>query len=186
MVGQLSKNNKGFSLIEILVVIAIIGILTSILVVNYNEARENSRDKIRKSDLKSLQLAIELYKSQNGQYPAMGCGTPGTHWAGSGPHSASWGASCDVYIAGLVPDYIGKLPADPSRESEDNTGYIYTTDAGRTSYKLLAHQSVESNFITSFADEFARCPSLGGSCTNLTDPWVRATYAIYSVGAEQW
>ena len=183
MFRPFAKKSQGFSLIEILVVISIVGILTSILVVNYNQARQNSRDKIRMSDLKSLQLAIELYKSQNGTYPTQGCGS-GSQWAGPGPYDQSWGASCENYILGLVPDYIGKLPRDPSREDEMNTGYLYRSDGN--SYKLLAHQSVESSFITSFADEFARCPALGGGCTNLSDLWVRATYGVYSAGAEQW
>lgn len=180
-----SKNTHGFSLMEILVVIAIVGILTSILVVNYNQARQSSRDKIRQSDLKALQLAIELYRSQNGTYPAQGCGTPGAQWAGPGPHSASWGASCPEYIIGLVPDYIAKLPTDPSRENEDNVGYIYITDPSRSVYKLMAHRSVESNFVTSFANEFSRCPNV--TLPNCPDVESNENiYAVYSLGAEGW
>ncbi len=175
-----TKSRKGFTLIEVLIVVAIIGILTAILVVNYNEARKNSRDKVRKSDLKSLQLALELYKAQNGQYPAAGCGAPA--WAGPGPHSASWGTSCDEYIVGLVPEYLPALPRDPNQENTDNVGYIYMSNG--SSYKALVHRSVESARITSFDDEFSRCPRSGPNC-----PSVAANdtiYAVYSAGAEDW
>ncbi len=177
-----SDKRKGFTLIEVLIVVAIIGILTAILVANYNEARKNSRDKVRKSDLKSLQLAIELYKAQHGQYPAQGCGTPGSNWAGPGLHSAGWGASCATYITGLAPEYIPALPTDPNQEEIDNTGMLYMTDATRQSYKVLLHYSVESNFVTSYSDEFARCPRSCGSCTTLQNN----VYAVYSAGAECW
>lgn len=173
---------RGFTLIEVLIVVAIIGILTAILVANYNDARKNSRDKIRKSDLKTLQLSLELYKAQNGQYPSQGCGTNGSQWAGPGPHSAGWGASCEQYINGLVPDYIPVLPEDPNQEDIDNTGMLYMTDASRQSYKVLVHMSVESNLVTTFSDEFSRWPS--ASCGQ-TSPQSNV-YAVYSAGAECW
>ncbi len=174
-----SREKKGFTLIEVLIVVAIIGILTAILVANYNDARKNSRDKIRKSDLKSLQLAIELYKAQYGQYPAQGCGTPGASWAGPGSHPA-WGATCDTYIAGLVPDFVPALPRDPNQELENGLGYLYMTNNTRTSYKVLVHGSVESHTITSVNDEFARYPASCGGTIQAN------SYAVYSAGAECW
>ncbi len=170
-----SKHKRGFTLIEVLVVVSIIGILTAILVANYNDARKNSRDKIRKSDLKSLQLAIELYKAQNGSYPSAGCSRGAGIWTGP---SASYG-SCTEYIANLVPSFIPALPQNPS---PTGTGYLYRTDG--SSYKILILDSVESNLVTSFGDEFARCPSQTGSCTSLAA--IANTYAVYSAGAEGW
>lgn len=65
------KKNKGFTLIELLVVIAIIGILSSVVLASLNSAREKSRDAKRVSDIKQLQLALELYFDTNGEYPAL-------------------------------------------------------------------------------------------------------------------
>jgi prepilin-type N-terminal cleavage/methylation domain-containing protein len=175
---------KGFSLIELLVVISIIGILVAILVLNFDEARKHSRDSVRKSDLQALQLAIELYKSQNGVYPARGCGAT-TGWVGPGPNP--WGPNCSEYIAGLVPDYIAALPTDPNQEQDSGKGYLYTTDATGSLYKVVVHKSVESDLITSFADQFARCPkscgpvTSGGICNTAPQTDV---YAVYSPGAE--
>ncbi len=60
---------KGFTLIELLVVIAIIGILSSVVLASLNSAREKSRDAKRVSDIKQLQLALELYFDTNSEYP---------------------------------------------------------------------------------------------------------------------
>lgn len=59
------KNQKGFTLIELLVVIAIIGLLSTLAVVSLNGARSKARDARRTSDLRALQSAIELYKSDS-------------------------------------------------------------------------------------------------------------------------
>lgn len=65
------KRNKGFTLIELLVVIAIIGILSSVVLASLNSARKKSRDARRISDLKQIQLALEMYADANsGNYPA--------------------------------------------------------------------------------------------------------------------
>ena len=59
------KSTKGFTLIELLVVIAIIGILSSVVLASLNSARKKGRDARRVSDLKQLQLALELYYDAN-------------------------------------------------------------------------------------------------------------------------
>ena len=59
---------RGFTLIELLVVIAIIGILSSIVLASLNSARQKGRDARRVSDIKQLQLALELYYDAKGQY----------------------------------------------------------------------------------------------------------------------
>ena len=174
---------KGFTLIEVMVVISIIGILVSILVLSFDQARKHSRDSARKAALKQLQLAIETYKAQNGVYPPQGCGTVGTQWAGPGPISASWGASCSQYITGVTPDFIAVLPTDPNQENVDNVGMLYRTDATQQAYKLLSHADVETDYVTSFSDEFARCPSAVGACAASLQNNV---YAVYSKGAESW
>ena len=58
---------KGFSLIELLVVIAIIGLLSTMAVLSFNNARVKARDVKRMADIKSIQSAIEIYKTQSPQ-----------------------------------------------------------------------------------------------------------------------
>lgn len=66
------SNQKGFTLIELLVVIAIIGLLSTLAVVSLNNARAKSRDARRMSDVKQIQTALELYFTDNSQYPPTG------------------------------------------------------------------------------------------------------------------
>lgn len=90
------NRKKGFTLIELLVVIAIIGILSSVVLASLNSAREKSRDARRVSDIKQIQLALELFADSNSsEYPDT--------------------------IAGLVTTYIGVEPKDPSTQ----VGYAY-------------------------------------------------------------
>ena len=60
---------QGFTIIELLVVIAIIGILSTLVVVALQSARQSARDAKRISDIKQMQLALELYYNTRGEYP---------------------------------------------------------------------------------------------------------------------
>ncbi len=64
------KKQRGFTLIELLVVIAIIGILSTIVMVSLNTARSKARDSRRFSDIRQIQLALQLYFDKNAAYPA--------------------------------------------------------------------------------------------------------------------
>ncbi len=66
------KVDEGFTLIELLVVIVIISILSSILIVAINprEQIDKAHDAQRLSDMRNIQLALDLYLLENGQYPA--------------------------------------------------------------------------------------------------------------------
>jgi len=96
--AYMSKNSKeasrGFTLIELLVVIAIIGILSSVVLASLNTARKKGRDARRISDLKQIQLALELYydSSDDGSYPA---------------------GTMEDLEGELNPDYISVIPEDP-------------------------------------------------------------------------
>ncbi len=78
----------GFTLIELLTVIAIIGILASIVLVSVSGAEAKGRDAKRISDIRTIQLALEEYYSDNGFYPTL--------------------------LSSLVPTYLPAMPGDPS------------------------------------------------------------------------
>ena len=68
--GEIVKNKKGFTLIELMIVIAIIAILAAILVPNFLKARAQGQLAACESNIKNLATALEMYATDNtGTYP---------------------------------------------------------------------------------------------------------------------
>lgn len=104
----MSRKKNGFTLLELLVVIAILATLSALVVPNFMGARERARDTQRKSDLRQIQKALELYKmDQNPPVYPTALPTPGDLW--NDPNT------------GVT--YMNKFPADPLVSSDD---YEYT------------------------------------------------------------
>lgn len=66
----MKKNNFGFTLIELMIVLGIIGIILSLTVISLGNVKTNSRDMKRVSDVKQIQTALEMYRANEGNYPA--------------------------------------------------------------------------------------------------------------------
>jgi len=113
------KKNKGFTLIELLVVIAIIAVLASIVLVSLNTARIKGRDTRRIADIKSLQVAMEMYFDKNGKYPS----------PASDDATGAEGALDLLKTGGL----IAAIPKDPG------TGAYYKYSADSTSAATKYH-----------------------------------------------
>ncbi|MDD2483188.1 MAG: type II secretion system protein [Candidatus Shapirobacteria bacterium] len=69
LIKQQNKNILGFSLIELLVVISIIGVLSAVLVANFMGMRERARDAQKIQDLGAIKNALRLYYNDNQSYP---------------------------------------------------------------------------------------------------------------------
>lgn len=63
-------NQKGFTIIELLVIIVIIGILVALALPQLFAAQARGRDTDRKNELKNAQQKLETYFNDNGSYPA--------------------------------------------------------------------------------------------------------------------
>ena len=70
LIGYYAKPQPGFTLIELMVVISIIGLLASIILVSLNTARAKSRDARRVADVRQVMNALELFYNDNKGYPA--------------------------------------------------------------------------------------------------------------------
>lgn len=110
------KLEKGFTLIELMVTIAIIGILAGIVVVSVGTVRENARDTRRKSDLDQLRKAIEIYYSEKDVYP-----TTGGNWV-------ILNGVDDPLTPKLVPKFIELMPEDPKGTNQLPFVYKYASD----------------------------------------------------------
>lgn len=129
--------SQGFSLIELLVVISIIGILSTLVMANLNSARERGRDVQRKSDLRNIQTALRLYYNDKAGYPQ--------------PQVLpDWGSQ---WTDGSVV-YMNILPADPL--ADQSYRYIWTDSETYTLSACLENKSDEKGQITQDTDW---CPS---------------------------
>lgn len=81
---RLLHNQAGFSLLELLVVISIIGILIAVSVAGFSTAQSRSRDARRRSDVKAIQNAMEQFFAENTTYTG-GCAALGTYIQGGLP-----------------------------------------------------------------------------------------------------
>ncbi|MEM1090621.1 MAG: type II secretion system major pseudopilin GspG [Pseudomonadota bacterium] len=98
------RKNRGFTLIEILVVVVIIGILSSVVVLNLGGVTDDARRQAALTDIRTLEQALEIYKLNNTFYP-----------------STQQGLQALVSAPGGYPEprnykqggYLKRLPKDP-------------------------------------------------------------------------
>lgn len=164
---------NGFTLIELLVVMAILGILATVALTSFASAQARSRDSKRKSDLKQIATALELYYSDYATYPSpdsgkiLGCPSAGT------PLTCDWGVdgSRSEFTDGKTT-YMKIVPKDPS-------GYNYyyrtvTVGSDRQGFQLFAH--LENTQDQALITPAYSCTGQANSCNfAITSPNVTAT-----------
>lgn len=123
-----SNSSTGFTLIEVLVVIAIIAILAGTVMANVASSRIKARDARRLDDMHKIQPALEAYYNDCGQYPpaldltaADGCPDPIT-----------------------LKDYMPAIPMDPL-----GAAYTYVMDPDNDTYTLTFTLETTSERFTS-------------------------------------
>ena len=72
------RNHTGFTLVELVIVITILGILAGVVLFALSGTTTTAAQAACKADAKSVETALESYKSQNGAYPTPGTGDPST------------------------------------------------------------------------------------------------------------
>jgi len=134
------KAQSGFTLLELLVVLAIIGLLASVVIIATQSARSKARDAKRAGDVRQIMNAMEQYHIANNVYP-----TGTLSILSFGP-----GTNIDNPLAldsapNFVPQYIAFLPVSPLPADggcSPNTGlgnnnYWYSVADDGSSYNLV-------------------------------------------------
>lgn len=125
---------RGFTLIEIMLVIALLGILVVAGFGAFTSSLARGRDAKRKGDLNQITKALGMYYNDAGRYPdatngaIVGC-VPA---AGGAAQVCAWGSV--FQNANTATVYMAQLPTDPS----SGKSYFYYAPAGGSSYYLLA------------------------------------------------
>ncbi len=122
----LPTGRQGFTLVELLIVVGIIGLLSSVTLVGLGSFRARGRDARRVADLREVQNALELYYTQSQAYPpTTGSTADGTSWRSM--VTAITGASVGV----------SSLPTTAPAPAP-NAIYNYGSPSGNQSYVLQA------------------------------------------------
>jgi prepilin-type N-terminal cleavage/methylation domain-containing protein len=107
------KGIKGFTLIELMIVIAIIAILAAILIPNFIRAREEAQYSACESNEKNIATAVSMYSTDyNGDYPDLGA-------AGSAFNT----------LSEMTPSYLQNFPSCPTNGAQYN--YYESTSNGQ-------------------------------------------------------
>lgn len=124
------QTKKGFTLVEILVVVGLIAVLAAITIIAINPAKNfaDARNTQRSSDVGEILSAVTQYTS-DGVHNAASLGTI-PDCTGTPAHIGT-GASNVNLAATLVPDPLVAMPKDPSNGTDADTGYTICTISGR-------------------------------------------------------
>lgn len=121
---------NGFTLLELIVVMAIIGILSTMIIGNFVTSQMRARDTKRKNDLTQIQRALEQYINDHGTYPLSSDTTNGGTIVGCGanaqaPESCAWGSEFSLGNPKTI--YMIELPED----TRAGTQYVYRSQGTR-------------------------------------------------------
>lgn len=139
---HVGKKQTGFTIVELLIVIVVIGILAALVLNAFSNAQAQARDGKRKDDIAALAKALELYYLDHGQYPtATGSTTPALNSWNNTADPASW-----QVVASALKPYMGEVPSDPTSTpgaSVMGTGvydYAYFSNQGGSYCGTAANQ----------------------------------------------
>ena len=149
------KSKQGFTLLELLIVIAIIGLLTAIILVAVDASKAKARDVGRATQLQEFMKALELYYIEHGVYPADGVADAGA----AIPLIQGGGVGNALAASG----YLSFVPPDP--EYSLNNGYLYCASNDRKSIAILVNTEQDKGGTDYCSVSIGRLRYSSGMCT---------------------
>ncbi|MFH1601377.1 MAG: prepilin-type N-terminal cleavage/methylation domain-containing protein [Candidatus Shapirobacteria bacterium] len=133
---------KGFTLVELLVVMAIMAILASIAFGQYRNSQKKARDAQRKADLDNIARALEMYYSDHGSYPLNYEGLISV----DGETGVGWTESFQADVGDdQTVVYMKRLPKDP----QTDYSYCYFGDSDSFTLYAKLENDNDSNYCAS-------------------------------------
>lgn len=146
------KFARAFTLVELIVVIAIISLMAGIIIANLSTSKAKSRDAQRVSDLAQIQVALGLYFDRCNQFP--------NSIPTNSTTLASVSNNCPVTTPQIsLASYISKIPTPPSGKNQSS--YDYSVNSGMTDYVLHASLEGPNDSVTTNG-----LPTSAGSASN--------------------
>ncbi len=139
---SLKKNNKGFTIVELLIVIVVIGILALLVITTYSGIQAKARNAKRAADLLSLQTQLEAYFTQASHYPSLTDMNTGT--------SATTNAS-STWVTTNMKSLDQNAMVDPSNP------YSSKNLAAAPVAKSYSYQPTQSDGVTSCETDDTTC-----------------------------
>lgn len=135
--------NKGFTMIELLVVVSIIGLLAALALVSFTASQRQARDSARKSDLRQYSTALEGFGNKNnGLYPA---------------YAVASGAQASL-SSGLCGDLgLETCPEDPKNSNDTSVYYRYQSDGATADGSATATDYVLWSALENSTDYWVVC-----------------------------
>ena len=195
---MMRRARQGFTIVELLLVIAVIAVLAAIVIVAYSGIQDRARNAARVNDLSNLQKTIETYKIQNGSYPQTTAESP-ANW-----HSVDVRTDSNCFNGSQNTDWIpgvGSLPQSTPNPGGgvDGTGGCYLYASNGVQYILSAWNMVNTPqtdklyrrqgfrpFQTSTSVQFYTCNvnnigGVSGGTYDITKDYYKHSYTLTNI-----
>ena len=195
--NTMRRSRAGFTIVELLIVIAVLAILVAIVIVAYRGIQERARNSIKINDLKTAERLVEAYRVINGEYPKT-TNNPKSNW-----RAADVRTDDNCFNGTSQPDWIPgitqKLPqSDSSAIGVDGVGGCYLYVSNGTEYVLSAWNMLSTpqnttfyrrlgfrEFQTPSSTQFYTCNSnpVGGASGgyNINEDYYKHSYTISNI-----
>lgn len=161
----MKKSTSGFTIVELLIVVVIIGILAAIVIVAYNGITTRATFTKLQSDLKSIDKALGIYHAKHGSYPV----SP----------SSTWRYSCDYDITDFISELsevTSSIPQAPCKHANPhNDTWVYRSNG--TDFKLI-HIRGDASLVSQVPEALQ-----DGNTTRFDE---QRSWGYWSPGAADW